>query len=215
MKTYKIQTWLPMFPGFYGTIFEKKIKENFIEDNEIAAYHITDYVANRLRKFVHEIIFEQVSSPREYNFRNDIIDVEIILTNTNITSIKNIVNKFKDKWSIYLKNNYTSCDGFISNYSNAPNSSDWDIENILNDSHILGAILDFILTTTNASLKAMYRHKSKSKQLLLQKELQALGYNIVTCPNCGQVIITKNQRIIICDFCKTSGNTNIFGDLNY
>ena len=51
-----------------------------------------------------------------------------------------------DSFAQYIKDNYTSCSGFISNYSSY--ASDWmeDLrENAENEAHKVGAVLDFIL----------------------------------------------------------------------
>jgi len=54
----------------------------------------------------------------------------------------------------------------------------------------------------------------KDMQVRLQEELQVLGYNVVTCIDCGTVIITKVKHITVCPdcFCEES---NEFPDLWY
>ena len=57
-----------------------------------------------------------------------------------------IFNNYKN-WDKYIKDNFTSYDGFFSYYSNDVNNKDWNINNILNnkeDNHKLEYILDFI-----------------------------------------------------------------------
>ena len=57
-----------------------------------------------------------------------------------------IKNNYKN-WSKYIKDNFTSYDGFYSYYSNNETHKDWYIDNILNNkkhNHKLEYILDFI-----------------------------------------------------------------------
>ena len=62
--------------------------------------------------------------------------------------MKNIKNYLKDNsknWEVYLKEKYTSCDGFMSFHDNYPDSEQWEVKNAVQDEHRLGSILNFIL----------------------------------------------------------------------
>lgn len=52
-------------------------------------------------------------------------------------------------------------------------------------------ITDDICYFSDLYYKDENNSKSFKKQARLQKKLQDLGYNVVTCPNCGQVFIYK------------------------
>jgi hypothetical protein len=93
--------------------------------------------------FIQKIIMERMISPREYNFHNDSIDIEVTLTKQNIKNIEKFINDHKEKFEEYLKAKYTSCSGFISFHDNYM-SEEWEIKNAIDDSHKLGSILDFI-----------------------------------------------------------------------
>ena len=86
-----------------------------------------------------EIQFEEVHSPREYNFTTDSVNCII---NFDEKKALFYCKKHHKEFSEYLNKRYTSCDGFISRYSNCPedwmNSKEWGV-------HEPGAILDFIL----------------------------------------------------------------------
>jgi len=166
----KIDTYLPVFPGFYNTIFEsdesdviyrinndrgaKKLQplkfdqiefdyENY--ENEVAkdCCSFIEYELNRLN-FITSIHFQSISSPREYNFSNDSINISVELSEDNIKRIKQYlfenIKAFKD----YIEKRYTSCSGFISSYSN--DHTEWlaEIDEALFHSHKLGSILNFI-----------------------------------------------------------------------
>ena len=167
MKT--IETYLPVFSGFYCGYFESHI--DFLAESEYEYYRDTycedlefddlefDYksfyndcaecmvfeVRDELVSlgFVSDIDYQNISSPKYYNFANDSIYVAIKLNDEKITNIMNYLNQNKEEFAEYLKGKYTSCDGFISSYSNDVN--DWLNPEALEHSHKLGSILDFIL----------------------------------------------------------------------
>jgi hypothetical protein len=167
----KVQTYLPIFTGFYNNpYFEDRFFEQFEQDKyELAkienfhfeqltfdyeqyyrdvAYNITNEVESILidLKLCKSIKFETLVSPKYYNYSNDSINIEIELTNENIKEIQVYLNDNIVQSKKYLKDNYTSRDGFISSYSNE--FTDWLIftDNFTNfeQSHYLGSILQFI-----------------------------------------------------------------------
>lgn len=169
IKINKIESYLPIFPGFYCTIFEP------CEDNEIEYYqneygkHIQyedikffyedyrndvgmyccDYVENELNFYLQtsiKINFQNIYSPKFYNFKNDSINCEYSFSNEDFNKIHSFLLENKDQFEIYLKENFTSFDGFISFYSNKLESwLNYSLNDYLNDSFLMGAILDFIL----------------------------------------------------------------------
>lgn len=194
----KVETWLPIFPGFYNTLFEpdyeyisEDLKEllndidalrnystelsNIIQENKTVElmgriehtinYDAYDYFDNSGYEkkvcqvscecikdiliencLIKNLKFQKEVSPREYNFYNDSIDIEITFTKKNIANIKKIIADNFDEWTEYLKNRYTSCSGFISHYDNFPESDEWQIDNALQQSHTAGSVLQFILS---------------------------------------------------------------------
>jgi len=172
----KIETWAPVFSGFYNTIWEfngdedelqylnenaPKGKEYTYDDLDIdyRAYEkdvctrFVDILSATLSEgipAIKKIVMQQVISPKEYNFRNDAIDIEIhVHSKTSLQKwIINYLKKHKDEWLNYLVSHYTGCDGFIPGYSNSP--LDWKnkTENYSNlGTHHLGAILQFYCDT--------------------------------------------------------------------
>ena len=166
----KVQTFLPVFNGFYNTLFEDILDnavDNVIEyyneqNNTSLNYDDFDFdfttIQNeickdavlKIEEKLNEIgincsiIYENLISPREYNFSNDSINIEINFK--KFSQVFEILEQNYDSFSKYIKDNYTSRDGFISSYSNY--SSDWmeDLrEDAENETHKVGAVLDFIL----------------------------------------------------------------------
>ena len=166
----RVQTFLPVFNGFYNTLFED-ILEN-ATDNAIECYNeynntslnyddfnfdfasiqneiCTDAVS-KIEEKLNEIginctiNFETLVSPKYYNFSNDSINIEI-----NFKKFSQVIETLEQNYDLftqYIKENYTSRDGFISSYSSY--ASDWmeDLrEDAENEVHKVGAVLDFIL----------------------------------------------------------------------
>ena len=166
----KVQTFLPVFNGFYNTIFENILDnatDNAIEyhneqNNTSLNYDDFDFNFNSIQKeickdavskiedelneigIICTIKYENLVSPREYNVMNDSINVEINFK--KFSQVIEILEQNYDLFTQYIKDNYTSCSGFISSYSSY--SSDWmeDLrENGENETHKVGAVLEFIL----------------------------------------------------------------------
>lgn len=157
----KIETFCPLFPGFYNTIFEP------CEENEIYSHnqeHDTDlsyddfnwdyqdyedrvasaFVESFEREFKDimpdvRIYFQKVVSPKEYNFRNDTIDIEVDM---NFDRFMAVVNDNKENIADYIRQTYTSRSGFISYHSN--DVEDWcNPQYILeNPGHRVGALME-------------------------------------------------------------------------
>ena len=166
----KVQTFLPVFNGFYNTLFENLI-DNAVDDaieyhneqnNTNLVYDDFDFdfttiqnkickdAVSKIEEKLNEIginckiKFETLVSPKYYNFSNDSINIEINFK--KFSRVIEILEQNFDSFSQYIKDNYTSRDGFISSYSSY--ASDWieDLrENAENEAHKVGAVLDFIL----------------------------------------------------------------------
>lgn len=151
-----IETYLPIFPGFYNTEFEPELIEGDNEDNltddcfetefdsDAACIQMVNIIQSELRSIGLNLSlkFQSLESPRYYNFSNDSINIEIECDQDTIDQITNILLDSMEDFRIYLDNNYTSYSGFISHYST--NSEDW-IKEFLNDEHMFGSVLEFIL----------------------------------------------------------------------
>ncbi len=173
IKDQVIKTFLPLFPGFYNTIFEpcednemeyineeRETKglepakwEDFKFDyadyrNEIAK-GCCQFIENKLTELDLKcrIEFEEVKSPREYNFTTDVINCTITI-NTN--EVIQYMIDHKEELRQYFIDKFTTRDGFISFYN--PSIEMW-IANAyvdgFSDPVILGSMLDAILENEN------------------------------------------------------------------
>ncbi len=160
-KLTKYATFAPLFPGFYGTLFEYDNEESDIEyyneenktdlsyddfEWDYKEYHnrIANAFVNRLETELNNYLpvkfeFTELHSPKEYNFYNDSIWVNAEL---NLSLLLAVLKEHEQTATQYFKDKYTSCSGFISFHSN--NIEDWMDENyILEDTaHRIGALLD-------------------------------------------------------------------------
>ena len=151
MKTTQ-ETVLPLFTGFYGTVFDlyedwyecehdhlvnhEGMSEgeagNKLDACDIRPAHlaVAQGLADGFESLFNshfdtkiKITFDSLDSPREYNFANDRIFCNIEYDKREIVKL---VNDNRQEFSEFLKEHFTSCDGFSSHYSN--DIDEWDIE---------------------------------------------------------------------------------------
>lgn len=202
----KINTWLPVFPGFYGTIFEPNTDDELYYQNQErddslpkiewddldfdnqeyerdVVKQCCSFLEDELKNYVSAIKFEGISSPREYNFANDSGNVEIELTNENIQAIRDYIYKNIEAYKKYLKR-YKSYDGFMSFYGY--DFKEWveythDFLDYSDNEHYLGSVLEFICQNEDITDEAMY----------YSLEVYASSYckdrtTQVKCEDCGE-----------------------------
>ena len=197
----KIETWLPIFTGFYecgympsDTELEGEVEyyadELGMDIKWLNAnlWDCIDYgkeqlaVANALVEAIEEkmkeilpsieaVKMQKVVSPKEYNFENDAINIEIEAGDDFFAEVlekithKRKVKRLKpisiggerfylkqrvttlDLFKKYIEDKYTSYDGFASFYSN--DSDEWlnDLEHFTPDKyhrHKIGSIIEFL-----------------------------------------------------------------------
>ena len=127
MKTFK--TYAPVFPGFYGTIFddilERKMDENRAEYKE-ATEEIGKMIVERLTAKLYYFVrfeFEEVYSPREYNYTNNSINVIAYPTDELFSKFEE--DKKAPLFQKFVKERCSSRSGFVSFVSNDITSEDW------------------------------------------------------------------------------------------
>lgn len=177
----KYNTFCPLFPGFYNTVFQYYGEENDIqyyneENNTDLSYDdfewgYRDYerrvaiafisrLESELKQFLPiKIEFQSIQSPKEYNFNNDSINVSISLSLDKL--IKLIRDRQKEA-SQYFKDKYTSCSGFISFHSNKIH--DWMNKAYIMDKpeHRIGALLDCLCSIEIDSDNIIYWAESET-----------------------------------------------------
>ena len=134
-KQYKIESYVPLFTGFYNTcfdIFEYMDEEDyqrlnngeveidydaFNRDSAIKLAEITESILKNNGINI-KVIPEKIVSPKYYNYSNDCANVCYEIDEDNMWKIMKLLVDNYESFSDYLKNKYTSCDGFWSSYSN-------------------------------------------------------------------------------------------------
>ena len=165
MKTQKVGTWLPLFPGYYGTYLEPEEQneiDNYNQENntdydydnfnwfyddyyKIVNINSCNFVEDILQKLnlIKSITYENMQSPKEYNFATDSINIEVEISTKQICFILDYLKEHKIKFAAYLLDHYKSYDGFWSSYSYF--FEDWCNKESILHSHKLGSILQFII----------------------------------------------------------------------
>ena len=171
-KEIKIKSYLPIFKGFYNTIFEPCLDndENFSEA-QIESFDNTSYendIAKELCKiFVKQlkentgieiaIEYEEVESPKEYNYRNDAIYCTISLDIDFINGLNSFLEIHKTGFTEYLKDHFTSCSGFSSYYFNTFEKWQEKTKNFTSfDSVEIASILEYIAIDNDINEMSLY-----------------------------------------------------------
>lgn len=185
----KINTWCPLFPGFYGTIYEPDEQLDIDDINEkrrdinlrpldFDAFEfdydtyrndVADEFCNEIYgKFSElgfnvEIKFQSVSSPKFYNYSNDSINIEATF---DVDQINQYLIYKVEQFRAYVKEKYTPCEGFISHYPN--NSDDWHYNDAWSkDEHMAGSVFEFILLNEEVD----------HSQFCIDTNIQCTNYN--------------------------------------
>lgn len=219
----KQETWLPIFPGFYNTIFEpdeepemnywntERAKKGLTElsfdefEFDYSGYQndvcegCVNFIESELRNYVTAIHFQSLSSPKEYNFYTDSINIEVELSKDNTKTIKQFLSDHLEDFEKYIHDRYTSRDGFISHYNN--DSNEWlaEIDDCLSHSHKLGSILQFILLNESNDnlMEDMYYSIEANLSITNYNEVSELEY----CPECKSWVKPENFNGNCCMDC--------------
>ena len=170
----KIETWLPLFIGFYETYLNGDSDiDNYLDDTNLNyddlnidydKYHqdVSKWMVNEITELLKEIgidctiNYQNLISPKEYNFSTDSINIEIELSPETLKSIKKLIDDNFDGISKIIKDDYTSRSGFISSHSNDIN--DWKINtknwsDFSENGHYLGKVLEMLLLVSNDEIE--------------------------------------------------------------
>lgn len=172
MENLTFKTWLPLFEGFYNSSYEDQLDNDIdsvidelqctYDDLEIDynrfQLDVSKWLTNKVQKIINDklgikckINFDNLYSPKEYNFKNDSINIEIIFNSPKeLNKINDLVNANLESVSSYIKKSHTSCDGFTSFHSNSLKSWQNDTNNftLFEDEYKLGFILEALLSST-------------------------------------------------------------------
>ena len=124
------------------------IENSFFEciDFKAGELAVAQAILNAIPELISNIVtrveFEELRSPREYNFANDSIDCKVTV---KIDALKNYLETHRNEFDLWLNERHTSRSGFISSYPN--NVEEWEEQTESYEElngHYLGAILDFV-----------------------------------------------------------------------
>lgn len=170
-----IETFLPLFNGFYGSFWDEPdfygeaehygLPEDFdfyehlnwAEYKNALCVKITNKVEELLSDYVEKIEFQHLNSPQYYNFKNDSI---YCIIRPKKQAIIDYINANRPQLSEYLERKFKSRDGFISFYSYSIEV--WEQEytnwwkNWSGKGIYLGTILDFILENEKTEYSELY-----------------------------------------------------------
>lgn len=159
----KVETFLPVFDGFYysiwsdliddGVDFELEVFNDNIDDCDVEIdfeglaksiyYKIMEYIDDVFPGLVLHSEFQRLVMPKYYNYSSDNVYIEVELDKDKFM---NLILDNEDLLRELIKDNYTSHSGFISSYPN--DLDDW-IEEVKNNGadldHMVGALLDMII----------------------------------------------------------------------
>jgi hypothetical protein len=144
MSTKRVEIELP-FAGFYESWHDdditQAVESNFQDDEGEITSEMSDkiwsadidwsairleyckaFVSNFADEFGLDLQFAEMTSPREYNFTSDRLFVSI--PKEQIDKIRAEVEQ-SDTWADYVKERYTSRDGFWSHYDSDIKHEDW------------------------------------------------------------------------------------------
>lgn len=208
-KITSIETFLPVFPGFYGTIFEADTESELYSQNQErdsllpklecddldfnnseyendVVKQCTSFIEDQLKPLglVTAIRFQSIDRPREYNFLNDSGNIEVDLTNKNIKAIKDYIYANRKNYEDYLER-YKSCSGFISFYGHTFDKWKEYTSNFSDypKAHYLGSILDFICQNEDFNSDMMYEYVMQD--IYVGNYCKDRG-DQVKCEDCGE-----------------------------
>ena len=214
-KNKAVETFLPVFSGFYNTFWQFQDDDilysiNQDRDNiglspiewDCLEFNYPEYEIDTvqgvilelndiLSAYVDKIEFQKIQSPKTYNFKNDSVDV---LITPKIDKIKSFIYANMEDFKLYLKNRYTSYDGFLSHYSN--NVEDWkeytdNFTDYGGSGHYLGSVLEFICQKNNIEELDIYYHVKENISEWEYITNYELCNNSLSCSKCNKLINDK------------------------
>ena len=168
IKRKRIESFLPVFCGFYGTIFEPSedsiIESPYNYDNykfyydeyrEAISKACCDAIENELKPLGIKVVYQNLYSPKEYNFSTDSINCLYKLSKDSAKLLNEYLLANYEAFETFIKDRCTSRSGFISFYSN--DAKDWlttYTKEKLN--HTFGTMLEFYFENEGFTSEDLY-----------------------------------------------------------
>lgn len=213
----KVKTWLPLFPGFYETDFStnlaieqiwndaeaerdaqglESIDEQMIEFDEEeyqkeVALHSIEYIENHFEQIELLIKFEKIIYPKEYNFRNDSIKVEMEF---DLDKFKNLVYDHEVQLDMHIKEVYAHSvvyPNFPKNFKELEKHTNRFTEDL--DGYLMGAILSMIITAQEDDDYTIERGYHDYVHEMVDPNDFCINYYAIrhdrVCPSCNEHLI--------------------------
>ena len=163
-----------------GELVKRHYSDAVDEDYESYCNDVAEAVCRYLSWKLKDILgieinveLQRIVSPQYYNFKNDSLNIKIdVDEDLLISKVREIIDKNLDEFKKYISDNYTSCDGFMSFYSNDVN--DWLKDGY--DQHEIGSLLEFVLRISEDDVSedmyySVYEEINKSSYLSVSNAL--------------------------------------------
>lgn len=214
-----IESFLPVFSGFYGTLFEANEEQAIYNANEISSnatftyddmeFDYKDYedttiklcvqkVEEKLKElgFDISIEFQKLVSPRFYNFSNDSINVIYTCSIVTRKQIIKYLETNKEKFAVYCEDHFKSRDGFHSFFKHNVNTwlTEYQYEQL---ETTFGHMLEFILKNEGYNDYELCRDLGRQNYLdgWLKPELQSIIDDIETYTTEQHTKLSKTKII--------------------
>ena len=155
-----LESFLPVFNGFYNTLFMCECEDSVIEDGKEWDDYTFDYedyrdrtakacvkeIESELSDFEVKIDFDNLYSPKYFNYTNDSINVTYTISNVGYEKLVAYIKENLEEFDEYIIDTFTSHSGFVSFHSN--NYMEWvEIlekgEEGIEEGIFMGTILEF------------------------------------------------------------------------
>jgi hypothetical protein len=142
-----------LYQRFIDYEMDWQIDQDFIE-NVCKAY--VDSFNNTMSEVLphwNPATFNLCCMPKYYNYESDRCFAKSVFSNDVIDDIETYLKNHRDNFIEYLRNRFTSYDGYFSNYSNR--IEDWEIPIYKMDYNELGAVIHFIMKDSGVNVDAI------------------------------------------------------------
>lgn len=176
----KIESYLPVFPGFYGSIFEPDEEQEIYNlsedagrdldyddiewDYEDHSERVSEACADAIETYLKSegfditVTYQKLVSPKFYNYTNDSINVEYDLSEEVFNKLIEYCKEHLEEFEGYLEETYSSRPGFTSFYNT--DADTWFDEYLSLDSdkitHGFGSLLEFIIGNEGYTYEDLY-----------------------------------------------------------
>lgn len=182
MKT--IESYLPLFPGFYNTYFEYDNESDDCEEegvlyediewdyegyrNNVAKGCVSSVSSFLPEKWKIKIEFEKVYSPKFYNFDTDVIYCTYIISDESFNELIEYCKDNKDEFKLFLEDKYSSREGFVSFFKIKPKKwfNKYLVEGNKKFEKAFAGVMEFYLVNEGYTVYDMYEDTNEERSYI-------------------------------------------------